>query len=114
MCVCRSQDLCVGTPFNIASIALLTHLIAHLLYIPVNIISLIMGDVHIYDNYIDNVHNQIDRAIFYKPILKIVKEAPALNSDISEKLKWLETLNFSDILLEDYKFHPEIKYTMTA
>jgi len=112
MCVCRSQDLCAGTPFNIASTALLTHLIAHLLHIDVNTVSLVMGDAHIYDDHVDNANVQLDRNIFPKPILKIVREAPPLNSDISEKLKWLETLNFTDILLEDYKFHPAIKYTL--
>ena len=112
MCVCRSQDLCAGTPFNIASTALLTHLIAHLLYIPVNTISLVMGDVHIYNDHVDNAHDQIDRSIFSKPILTILKEAPPKFSEISEKLKWLETLNFTDISLDNYKFHPAIKYIL--
>ena len=113
MCVCRSQDLCAGTPFNIASTALLTHLIAHLLYIPVNTISLVMGDVHVYDDHVDYAHTQIDRSIFLKPTLTILKEAPPLSSTISEKLKWLETLNFTDILFEYYKFHPAIKYALS-
>jgi len=113
-CNCRSQDLCAGTPFNIASTALFTHLIAHLLYLPVDRVMLIIGDAHIYDSHVDLASCQIDRIPKKKPILKILKNAPLKNSSISEKLIWLENLKFEDILIENYQPEPAIKYKMVA
>ena len=114
ICNCRSQDLCAGTPFNIASTALFTHLIAHLLHIDVDRIILMMGDAHIYDEHIDGAHEQIDRVPKKKPVLSIVRDAPPQYSSVNEKIKWLETLKFEDILVENYESHPPIKYQMIA
>jgi thymidylate synthase len=113
-CNCRSQDLCAGTPFNIASTALLTHLIAHVLYLNVDRIILVIGDVHIYEEHVDNVHEQIDRITNRKPYILILRNAPPKEASIDEKLKWLETLKFDDLLLENYIYHPHIKYKMIA
>ena len=114
MCNCRSQDLCAGTPFNIASTALFTHLIAHILHIPVDRIILVMGDAHIYDEHVDCAHEQIDRVPKNKPKLFINRDAPPIDSSIDDKIKWLETLKFEDIRIEEYFCHPAIKYTMVA
>ena len=114
ICNCRSQDLCAGTPFNIASTALFTHLIAHLLGVEVDRVILMMGDAHIYEEHIENAHEQIDRMPKNKPTLCIVREAPPHKSSIDEKIKWLETLKFEDIQIENYDSHPAIKYPMIA
>jgi thymidylate synthase len=114
ICNCRSQDLCAGTPFNIASTALLTHLIAHLLHIDVDRVILMMGDAHIYDEHNDGAHEQIDRIPKKKPTLRIVRDAPPRESSIDEKIKWLETLKFEDIQVTNYDSYPAIKYAMIA
>ena len=101
-CNCRSQDLCDGTPSNIASTALLTHLIAHVLYLNVDRIIIVMGNVHIYEKECDNVNKQNDNIPNKKPDILILREAPPKESSIDEKLKWLETLKYDDILIEDY------------
>ena len=113
-CNCRSQDLCAGTPFNIASTALLTHLIAHILYLKVDRIILVMGDAHIYEEHIDGVNIQIDRIPKDKPDILILREAPPRESSIDEKLQWLETLKFEHLLIKNYNYFPSIKYKMIA
>lgn len=113
-CNCRSQDLCAGTPFNIASTALLTHLIAHILYLKVDRIILIMGDSHIYEEHIENVHQQLDRTPKKKPTLKINRAPPPKGCSIDDKLIWLETLKYEDLVIEDYEPFPAIKYKMIA
>ena len=114
MCNCRSQDLCAGTPFNIASTALFTHLIAHLLHVPVDRIILVMGDAHIYDAHVENATEQIKRIPKNKPSLRILREAPQYTSSVEEKVKWLETLQFEDIEVSNYDCYPAIKYAMIA
>jgi len=114
MCNCRSQDLCAGTPFNIASTALFTHLLAHLLYIPVDRIILIMGDAHIYEAHKEGAQIQVTRFPKEKPTLRILREAPPLKSSIEEKLQWLETLKYEDIDIINYVCDPAIKYEMIA
>ena len=114
MCNCRSQDLCAGTPFNIASTALFTHLLAHLLYIPVDRIILVMGDAHIYEAHKEGAQIQVTRFPKEKPTLHILREAPPLKSSIEEKLKWLETLKYEDIEVTNYVCDPAIKYEMIA
>lgn len=114
ICNCRSQDLCAGTPFNIASTALFTHLIAHLLHIDVDRIILMMGDAHIYEEHLDGANEQITRTPKNKPTLHILREAPPLESSIDEKIKWLETLKFEDIQISNYDSYPAIKYQMIA
>jgi len=113
-CNCRSQDLCAGTPFNIASTALLTHLIAHLLHINVDRIILVMGDAHIYNEHLDNVYEQINRIPNKKPDLLILRDAPPKHASVNKKIEWLETLKYEDLVLENYYHYPSIKYKMIA
>lgn len=114
--VCRSQDIILGTPFNIASTALLTTLLAHLLHIPAHRIVVNMGDTHIYKytDHIDAAKQQVTRTPYKKPTLKILRPAPSLGVSVDEKLRWLETLTFDDVELSDYKCHPVIKCAMVA
>ena len=77
-------------------------LIAHVLYLNVDRIIIVMGNVHIYEKECDNVNKQIDKIPNKKPDILILREAPPKESSIDEKLKWLETLKYDDILIEDY------------
>lgn len=93
----RSADIFLGVPFNIASYALLMHMIAHDLKIEVGDFVHTLGDAHIYTNHIGQVKLQISREI---------KSLPRIN--INPKVTNMFDLNYEDITLEDYFPHPHI------
>ena len=94
----RSADLFLGVPFNIASYALLTYMIAQVTNLePYEFVHTI-GDVHIYENHIEQVKTQLKRKPKKLPTLK-------LNPDIKE----ITEFKFEDIELKDYKPHEKIE-----
>ncbi len=76
----RSADLFLGVPFNIASTALLTHLIAHECDLEVGTMRIIFGDTHIYQSHTDAVREQLGRLPDRLPILSIVREKDGLKN----------------------------------
>jgi len=99
----RSADLFLGVPFNIASTALLTHLIAHECSMEAGTMRLILGDAHIYENHISAVREQLGRIPKPLPKLSIVREADELKD-----------LQVEGIELIDYTPEPMIKAEMIA
>jgi thymidylate synthase len=73
----RSADLFLGVPFNIASYALLVHLVAQQVGLEVGDLVWTGGDCHIYDNHVNQVTEQLSREVYAFPELK-VSEAPSL------------------------------------
>jgi thymidylate synthase len=98
----RSTDLFLGLPFNIASTALLTTIIAKVLHMNTNEICVSMCDAHIYEEHLNNINIQISRDTYDFPSIKINKTAPELNSSIEEKIKWIEELKYEDFELLNY------------
>lgn len=108
----RSSDLFLGLPFNIASCALLTQIIAHVLHMKSAEVSLSLCDAHIYEEHVEQVKKQIDLEIYESPRVIIEKSAPAIETSVDDKIKWIESLTYSDFTLINYKSHDKLPAIM--
>ena len=112
MMTMRSSDLFLGLPFNIASTAFLLCIIAKILQISPNTVSIVMSDAHIYEEHKEAVTEQLQNQILEKPKLNIKKESPSLDCDIEEKLEWINKLQYEDFEIIGYKSAHAIKAPM--
>jgi thymidylate synthase len=94
----RSADIFLGVPFNIASYALLTLMVAQITGLKPGDFVHTLGDAHIYLNHIDQVRLQLERKPYQMPKMVI-------NSNINDILKF----GYDDFTLTDYVAHPHIK-----
>jgi len=108
----RSTDLFLGLPFNIASTAVLTHIIASVLNIKAYAISINMTDPHIYEEHIDAVKTQLNNDILNFPQLEIKKQKPSQDSSIDDKLQWINDLKYEDFVFHNYSSANAIKAPM--
>ncbi len=99
----RSADVFLGVPFNIASYALLTHIVARILGREAGEFIHTFGDVHIYDNHLAQVKEQISRQPLPLPTLTI-----------DESVRDLDDFRIEHVKLENYRSHPPIKAELTV
>ena len=94
----RSADVFLGVPFNIASYALLTHMLAQQCELDVGEFIWTGGDCHVYDNHIEQVKTQLARTPYPLPRLAIKRRPPSIFD-----------YAYEDFEIVDYRHHPAIK-----
>ena len=94
----RSADVFLGVPFNIASYALLTMMVAQVCDLQYGDFVHSFGDVHLYNNHVEQAQLQLSRTTF-----------PLPNMKINPAVKDIFSFEFSDFTLKDYQSHPSIK-----
>ena len=99
----RSADTALGVPFNIASYALLTHMIAQVCDLDVGEFIWTGGDVHLYKNHIEGAKAMVEREPLPLPTLKLNPE-----------VKRIDDFTLEDIELVGYQSHPTIKFDVAV
>ncbi len=94
----RSADVFLGVPFNIASYALITHMVAQVCGLGVGDFVHTFGDAHIYSNHVNQVKEQLSREFYDIPTIKL-----------NPKITSIFDFTYEDIEIENYKCHPSIK-----
>jgi thymidylate synthase len=97
----RSADMALGVPFNIASYALLTQMIANECDLTPGFFVHTLGDAHIYSNHMEGLKIQLERNTMALPRVEIAQ-------------KPLGQLSFEDIELIDYQHHPFIRFKVAV
>jgi thymidylate synthase len=105
----RSQDVPLGTPFNISSYALLLEIIGRMVNMVPDELITNMGDCHIYLNQIEGIKEQLTREPYDLPKLKISDDVN-FNGSIDD---FLDSYDKNSFELEDYKSHPTIKIPLS-
>jgi len=100
----RSADLGLGIPFNIASYALLTHMIAQVTGTDAHELIIQLGDAHVYRDHVDALQKQLEREPRSFPKLRWAREG----------ITDIEQFTAEDVIVEGYSPHPSIPMKMSV
>jgi thymidylate synthase len=110
----RSNDLGLGTPFNLTEGAALLSLIGRLTGYTPRWFTYFIGDAHVYENHLDMLNEQLKREPFPAPQLVISERVPAFAQTGVYQPEWLELIEPSDFTLEGYEHHPAMTAPMAV
>ncbi len=100
---CRSQDTMLGTPFNVASYAMLVHMVAHVTGCTVGRLIMDLGDTHIYQDHLPAVPIQLARTPIAPPVLRL-----------NPAVKNIDDFTMDDITVEGYQSYDKITLKMSV
>jgi thymidylate synthase len=110
----RSNDIGLGTPFNLAEGAALLALVGRLTGYTPRWFTYFIGDAHIYENHLDMVQEQLKRAPFPAPKLVISDRVPDYARTGKYEPEWLEKIEPTDFSLEGYQHHAPLTAPMAV
>jgi thymidylate synthase len=110
----RSNDVGLGTPFNLAEGAALLHLVARLTGYTPRWFTYFIGDAHIYENHLDMLHEQLKREPLPQPKLVISDRVPDFAQTGKFEPEWLEKIEPSDFALVGYEHHAPLTAPMAV
>lgn len=110
----RSADVGLGVPFNIASYALLTKIIAECVGVPARELVMSFGDTHVYEEHVEGLKEQITRVPGEFPTLELEWEGDWTRTYPDEFLKWSDENKFSNFVLKNYTPQETIRLAMVA
>lgn len=110
----RSNDVGLGTPFNLAEGAALTHLVARLTGYEPRWFTYFIGDAHIYETHVDMLREQLRRAPYPAPVLHLSDRIPSYARTGRYEPDWLERVEPGDFSLEGYRHHPPLTAPMAV
>ncbi len=110
----RSNDVGLGTPFNITEGAVLLSLVGRLTGYAPRWLTYFIGDAHIYENHLDMLNEQLRREPFPSPRLSIADRIPEFAKTGKYQPEWLGMVEPSDFSLEDYLHHPPLTAPMAV
>lgn len=110
----RSNDLGLGTPFNLAEGAALLHLVGRLTGYAPRWFSYFIGDAHIYESHVPMLQEQLARAPFEAPRLALSARIPDHAATGRYEPEWLEQVEPADFVLEGYRHHPPLTAPMAV
>ncbi|OZI38797.1 thymidylate synthase [Bordetella genomosp. 5] len=110
----RSNDVGLGTPFNLTEGAALLHLVGRLTGYTPRWFTYFIGDAHIYENHLPMLREQLTRTPFEAPRLTLSSRIPDFNQTQRYEPEWLEQVEPGDFALEGYQHHAPLTAPMAV
>jgi len=110
----RSNDVGLGTPFNLTEGAVLLHLVGRLTGYTPRWFTYFIGDAHIYENQLDMLNEQLRREPYASPRLAISERVPEYAKTGVYEPEWLDKVEPSDFSLVDYRHHEPLTAPMAV